>query len=90
MSLHSSDQNYYDPHRIQLNSVDIKMMKNSFIEPSRRRLNSGDQESNLRERLNSMASKDDKSKDSMIALTQYAKRQPSAEMGGFPLITKSI
>lgn len=43
----------------------------------------------MRERLGSLASKDDKSKDSMIALTQYAKRQPSAEVG-FPLITNSV
>ena len=43
----------------------------------------------MRERLGSMASKDGTSKDSMIALTQYARRQPSAEVG-FPMINNSV
>ena len=58
------------------------MIKNSIISSaSRRRLNSGDNDG--RERLDSLASSNKEggqlqNKDSVVALTHYTKRKPSA------------
>ena len=59
------------------------MIKNSIISSaSRRRLNSGDNDGG-RERLDSLASSNKEggqlqNKDSVVALTHYTKRKPSA------------
>ena len=87
-SINSSDGGVApESGRIQLNSVDLKMIKNSIMQSSsRKRLNSGDNDANNggRERLDSLGSSNqdgNQNKDSVVALTQYAKRKPSAADG---------